>query len=195
MARKWRTIDIVFASVLAAVSGVMIWAWGLFTSVALFPLLTFFQPLESLADGGWLFPGVLGGLIIRKPGAAFFTELLAAIVAMMLGSQWGFEAFMWGAMQGLGTELVFALFRYKKFTRLVAVLAGVGAALGGAVLSQSISFVAWEPVWRITALVATCISGAILAGFGSYQLTKKLVKTGVLDRFAVASELELIDND
>ena len=45
--------------------------------------------LGGLATGIWLLGGILGGLVIRKPGAAVYVEVLAATVSAVLGSQWG----------------------------------------------------------------------------------------------------------
>ena len=77
---RWRVVDIVVASVLGVASGIIFWAWGL-AWTPLSGLLAFTPGLEGLLAGGWLFAGVLGGLVIRKPGAAIFTELVAAVVS------------------------------------------------------------------------------------------------------------------
>ncbi|MFT4245923.1 MAG: ECF transporter S component [Micrococcaceae bacterium] len=180
---KWRTVDIIFASVIAAICGVINWAWSFLTSVFLFPITAFFQPIQAIFEGGWLLAGVLGGLIIRKPGAAFFTELVAATISMIFGTQWGFEVLLWGAIQGITTEAVFALFRYRNWNLTVAILAGVGAAIGDSILYQVIVYIAWEPSWRILAFLLTLISGAFIAGAGAYIFAKKLAKTGVLAQF------------
>lgn len=46
---------------------------------------------KGLLTGTWFIGGIIGGLVIRKPGAAFSVELLAAIVSMAFGaSQCGF---------------------------------------------------------------------------------------------------------
>ena len=39
--------------------------------------------------GVWLMPAVLGALVIRKRGAAIYTELVAATVSALLGVSWG----------------------------------------------------------------------------------------------------------
>src|SRR5207342_870519 len=88
--------------------------------------------LQGLLDGPWLFAGVLGALIIRKPGAAIYTELLAAVVSALVGNTWGgFLTLEAGLVQGLGAEVVFLLFFYRRWSLPVAMLAGVGAALAG----------------------------------------------------------------
>jgi ABC-type cobalt transport system, permease component len=54
------------------------------------------------AVGIWLLGGVLGGLIIRKPGAALAVELLAALVSAAVGNQWGITTLYSGLAQGIG---------------------------------------------------------------------------------------------
>ena len=80
---RWRTVDIIITAVLGVAFGVVFWAWGLLwnTTGAAF---TAFPPAQAFMYGVWLLPAVVGGLIIRKPGAAFFTETLAALVSVVL---------------------------------------------------------------------------------------------------------------
>ena len=95
-------------------------------STVLTPLL---PGLQGLLAGPWLFAGVLGGLIIRKPGAALYTELVAAVISALIGNQWGPLTIVSGLVQGLGAELVFFLFLYASWRLPVAMLAGAGAGL------------------------------------------------------------------
>ena len=73
-------------------------------------------------------------MVIRKPGAAIYVETLAATVSAVFGSQWGPETLYSGLAQGLGVEIVFAIFLYRRFSLVVAMLGGIGAALGAFVL-------------------------------------------------------------
>ncbi|MEK7862783.1 MAG: ECF transporter S component, partial [Chloroflexota bacterium] len=88
---SWRTVDIVVTAAIAVAFGVVIWAWNLLWAAAT-PLFVALPPAQNLMYGVWLVPGVLAGLVVRKPGAAFFAEVLAATVSLLLGSQWGLDA-------------------------------------------------------------------------------------------------------
>ena len=88
---SWRTVDIVVASSVAAAFGVIFWAWGQLWNTAQ-PAFTGFPPAQGFMYGVWLLPGVLGALIIRKPGAAIYTELVASIISAFLGTAWGLQA-------------------------------------------------------------------------------------------------------
>ena len=84
--RTWRTVDVVVAAVIAVAFGVVFWAWNLLYA-ATGNAFAAFPPLQGFMYGVGLLPGVLGALVIRKPGAAVFTELVAAVVSALLGNR------------------------------------------------------------------------------------------------------------
>jgi len=180
---RWRVVDIVVASVIGVASGVIFWAWGLAWS-PLSSLLAFAPGLGGLLAGGWLFAGVLGGLIIRKPGAALYTEVIAAVVSMLIGTQWGFATLIWGVLQGLGAEIVLALFFYANYRLGVALLAGAGAGLAVALLDTTISYAALDLGFKTVYFVTAVLSGTVLAGLLSWLAVRGLARTGALNRFA-----------
>ena len=77
--------------------------------------------------GVWLVPGVLGMLIVRRPGAAIATAFLAAGVSWLLGAWWGMSVLWYGVLQGAAPELVFAADALPQVRRGVAALAGAAA--------------------------------------------------------------------
>ena len=100
----WRPIDIVIVAILGVATGFIFVVWNNI-GYAWFTAMDNLTPgLGGLAVGIWLLGGVLGGLIIRKPGAAIFVEVFAASVSAALGSQWGPETLYSGLAQGLGAE-------------------------------------------------------------------------------------------
>jgi energy-coupling factor transport system substrate-specific component len=185
---RWRVIDIVIASVLGVASGVVFWAWGL-AWAPLSTLLSFAPGLAGLLAGGWLFAAVLGGVVIRKPGAAVFTELVAAMVSALLGTQWGFETLIWGLIEGLGAEIVFAIFLYRTWNVGVAVLAGMGAGLAVGLLDTTFtSYAATDALFRGIYVTSAVVSGAVLAGVLSWLAMRGLARAGALSRFAAGRE-------
>jgi energy-coupling factor transport system substrate-specific component len=188
---RWRVVDIVVASVIGVASGLVFLGWNVAyrgPSELLSPLL---PGLQGLLDGPWLFAGVLGALIIRKPGAAVYTELLAAAVSALtlVGNTWGavltLEA---GLIQGLGAELVFLLFFYRRWSLPVAILAGIGAALAGGINNLVLWYAGADVTFVVVYLISTTISGAVIAGALSWLLARGLAATGALDRFASGRE-------
>lgn len=180
---SWRVVDIVVASVLAVATGVVFWAWSLaYGGVA--ALFVAFPPLGGLYTGGWLIAGVLGGLIIRKPGAALYCEVLAAAVSGLLGTQFGLSVLLSGAIQGLGAELVFLIFLYRKFTLPVSLLAGLGSGIFLGVSETILYMPEWAFQWKALYAVFAAVSGMILAGALSWLAVRALARTGVLSAFA-----------
>ncbi|GAA0399442.1 MULTISPECIES: ECF transporter S component [Micromonospora] len=180
---RWRTIDIVVAAVIAVAFGVIFWAWGLLWR-AVDPAFAFFPASQAIMYGVWLIPAVLGGLVIRKPGAALFCEAVAATVSALLGSEWGGVTIVQGLIQGLGAELAFAAFRYRSFRLPTALLAGAMTGLGAALFDFFVWNTAYELVsYRIPYALFTVLSAAVIAGAGAHALTNSLARTGALSRF------------
>ena len=186
---NWRVVDIIVASILAVACGLVFVFWNS-VGYAWFMAMDALTPgLGGVAAGIWLAGGVIGALVIRKPGAALYVETLAATVSAVFGSQWGPETLYSGLAQGLGVEIVFAIFLYRRFSFTVAVLGGIGAALGAFVLELFTSAnIAKSLEFNLIYLSCLIVSGAVLAGALSFFAVKALAKTGALDRFAVGRE-------
>ncbi len=185
---RWRTVDIVVASVIAVAFGVIFWAWNLVWS-ATEGAFTFFPPAQAVIYGIWLVPGVLGGLVIRKPGAALYCEFVAAFVSVLLGSQWGMVAILQGLAQGVGAEAAFLAVRYRSFRLPVAVASGALTGLAAAFFDQWRYYSEYDfDSFRLPVFLFTVLSSALLAGAGGWLLTRALAQTGVLDRFPAGRE-------
>lgn len=187
---RWRIVDIVVASVIGVACGFLFLAWNvgyLGPKALLEPLL---PGMQGLLDGPWLIAGVLGGLIIRKAGAAIYVETIAAVVSALAGAQWGgFLTIEAGLVQGLGAELIFLLFAYRVWKLPVAMLAGAGAALLGGVNNMILWFAGADAAFTVIYLISTVVSGAVLAGALGWVLARGLAATGALDRFGSGREV------
>ncbi|MDT0158073.1 ECF transporter S component [Microbacterium sp. ARD32] len=188
---RWRVVDIVVAAVLGVATGLIFAGWN-FVGGAWFGAADAVTPgLGGIAVGIWLIGGVIGGLVIRKPGAALVVEVVAAIISMLIGNVWGVSTVLSGLVQGLGAELIFALFLYRRFTVSVAMLAGVGAGVAAWIFEM---FYGSSPnflksfEFNAIYLGAVAISGAVLAGVVGWLLVRALAATGALSRFAAGRE-------
>lgn len=180
---KWRVVDIVVAAIVAVASGVIFWAWDFIYAVptALFDSLT--PGLGGLFHFMWLFAGPLVAIIIRKPGAAFFGETIAAVIETLLGNPFGVaHALLIGMAQGLGAEIGFAVFAYRKWNLLTVTLAGALTGLSNG-LYEWVVTAGWSTLQGVVFTVCCVISGAVFGGVLMWFVQKALAKTGVLDRF------------
>ena len=193
---RWRVVDIVVASVLGVAAALVFWAWNALYTPVTAPLEAALPGAQALLYGVWLFAGVLGGLIIRKPGAAIFTELVAAAVSALLGNQWGgFLTLEAGLVQGLGAELVFLLFLYRYWRMPVAALAGAGAGLAMGLNDTVLYYAGATSTFHLLYLGSAVVSGAVIAGIGSWFLVRALAKTGALTRFAAGRSAAVDEAD
>jgi energy-coupling factor transport system substrate-specific component len=183
---SWRVVDIVVASILGVALGVVFWAWG-FVYKAPSDLLGAVLPgVQGLANGLWLMAGVVGGLVIRKPGAAIYTELLAAVVEALIGSQWGgLMTIVYGVVQGLGAEIIFALLLYRRFGLAVSILAGAASGLFGAAMDLIFYYPGSTALFVTLYLVSSIVSAAVLAGLLGWLVVQGLARTGALSKFPV----------
>ena len=173
---KWRVVDIVVAAIVAVASGVIFWAWDFIYAVptALFDSLT--PGLGGLFHFMWLFAGPLVAIIIRKPGAAFFGETIAAVIETLLGNPFGVaHALLIGMAQGLGAEIGFAVFAYRKWNLLTVTLAGALTGLSNG-LYEWVVTAGWSTLQGVVFTVCCVISGAVFGGALMWFVQKALAK-------------------
>jgi energy-coupling factor transport system permease protein len=180
---RWRIVDIVVASVLAVAAGLVFVLWNIASNPISAPLGALLPGLQALAGGGWLFAGVLVALVVRKPGAALYGEVVAASVSALVGNQWGVLTLESGLVQGLGAELVFAVFLYRRWNLPVALLAGAVSGLALAINDLILWYPGSAAAFSVVYTVAAIVSGVVLAGLLSWYVVRGLAKTGALSRF------------
>lgn len=178
----WRTRDIVVAAIIGVVFGVVFQAWNLLWG-AFDPLFVFFPPAKNLFYGVWLVPAVLAPLIVRKPGAALFAELVAAALSAFIGSQFGPDAILSGVVQGGAAELVFLAAHYRRWSFPVLALAGVASAAAAWIHD----WIVWYPTnavdFQLWVGLAMAVSGVVIAAGGSVLLVGALREAGALKGF------------
>ncbi|MDN5603937.1 ECF transporter S component [Rothia sp. HC945] len=185
---SWRVIDIVIASVLAVVCGVIFWIWSNAVSPATQTATVGFPPLSGLIGGGWLLAGVIGGLVIRKPGAAIYCEMVAAVIEALLGTHYSAGVLLSGAIQGIGAEIVFAALLYRRFGLPTALLSGAVSGLFMGVSEVVMYYAFWEPQYQVVYVMCAVVSGLLIAGFLSWALMRALISTGVLGSVAAGRD-------
>jgi energy-coupling factor transport system substrate-specific component len=181
----WRTQDYVLVAVLAIVFGAIYWAW-------LQPYLwvegVLAQPGQELFFAVWFTSGLLGGYIIRKPGAAFLTETLTGAAEVLLGAPAGPVLVITGMMEALGAELVFATTGYKRWGLGLMIAAGVAAALVALPWNWfRLGYFALNPGLIVVLLAVRVVAGA-LAGIAAKVVGDLIAATGSLNYFSLGRE-------
>jgi energy-coupling factor transport system substrate-specific component len=179
----WRTRDIVVAAVIGVAFGVVFWVWNLLWN-ALAPVSGLTPLPNFLLYGVWLMPAVLAPLVVRKPGAAVFAEMVAAGVSAFLpGNVWGPDVLLSGLVQGAAAEVVFAMTLYRAWT--LPVLGA--AAIASAAAAWIHDWVVWYPDTatdvQLLRGIVMAVSAVIIVGLGSAALAGALRRAGVLQGF------------
>jgi energy-coupling factor transport system permease protein len=180
---RWRTRDIVMAAVIGVAFGVVFWAWFIIWEGPLAVLSTLALPIRDLGYAVWLIPAVLAPLIIRKPGAALFAEMVAAGVSALFGNAWGVDTLLSGFVQGAAAELVFAFTLYRIWSFPVLAVAAVASAAAAWIHDWVLYYTAVDPTIQIIRLVFMAISAVVIVAGGSVVLHRSLKRAGVLEGF------------
>jgi len=184
-APAWRTQDYVLLAVLAVVFGAVYWWWlapylGIAAAMA--------QVGQELLFGMWFVGGLLGGYIIRRPGAAFLAETLAALGEVLLGAPAGPVLVVTGFMQAIGPEVTFAATGYRSWGWRTMLVAGVAAGLFALPWNWfRLGYFALDPTFLLALLAVRIVSGA-LAGAVAKVLGDAIAATGSLNHFAIGRE-------
>ncbi|WP_409252813.1 ECF transporter S component [Bacillus sp. SCS-153A] len=188
MLAKWKLREVVLLSVLAVIFGVVYLAFLQVGNVlfGMFGLIGY-----DFIFGIWFIVSIIAAYIIRKPGAAFISETVAATIEVLLGNAVGPMLIVTGMIQGLGAEAVFAATRWKNYSTLVLVLAGMGSSVTSFLWGFYVSgFAALSPGYVTAMFIVRLASGAILAGLLGKYISEGLAKTGSLSSFPLGKEMK-----
>jgi len=177
--------DILVTVVIAVVFGVVYKVWG--------PVYGLLQPLglhaEQLSYGMWFIASTFAFLVIRKPGVAVLAEVAAASMEIFFGGEWGASTLVYGLFQGLGAEIVFALFRYRSANIGVVSLAAIGSAIASLFIDSYYGYIEALSFWNYCLFIGLRLVGSVLiAGIFAALLAGALEKTGALSLLRPASK-------
>ncbi|MDO5375835.1 ECF transporter S component [Staphylococcus rostri] len=145
--------------------------------------------LDQLMYGMWFAAAVVAYLIIPKMGIALLAEFAAGAGETIMMGRFDIPTIIYALLQGLACEVIFALFRYRSRAFMVAVMAGVAAAVVSLPIDWYYGYLSEVAQWNLILLIAfRIISGAVLAGIFPYYLVKALDQTGVTKLFRPASK-------
>lgn len=189
MVKSWKLKDVILMAIFGVVFAAIylaIFYGGLAISTALTPMgLSAFG--FELIYGVWFMAATLAAYIIRKPGVALITEVLAAFVELLMGNAGGLVVVLTGAIQGAGAEIVFAAFRYKKWNYVSMCLASMLSALF--IFFYELYYLQYyllSPGILIAQLAVRFISACVFSGVICKLAGDGLAKTGVVKGYAVS---------
>ena len=187
----WTLRETLIIAVLGAVFGVLYLGW---VQVWLILQAIFGPVTMDVVMGFWFINSIIAAAIIRKPGVALVSNMLAAAVQIMLGSPAGLLLLLTGFVQGMGAELVFAANRYRRWTLPVLMAAGVGAAMASfAYTWVRFDYGSLAPGLLVAMFALRCTSGALLGGLMGHVITNALFKTGVLSGLKIDHDRRAAD--
>lgn len=180
--------DLILLVVLGVVFGFLYWvlvqAWTAL-SIAMGPAGDIAQ---HFLLGGWLLVAPIAVAIVRRPFVGIFAEVLASVIEVVfLGSAIGPILFVAAAIQGFGSELPFAVRRYRSFSWVTYALSGLLGA--GLVFFYSAFRFGWygQEIFFLR-LGIQLVSGLILGGLLAKVIVDSLARTGVVDNFAIGRD-------
>lgn len=180
------TFELVLTLVLAVALGVAFWGWTFVYDLAK-PFLKV-SGLSYLVAGFWILASILVPHIVRKPGIALMASIMAAFVESML-THWGLMSVVWGLVQGLGAEIIFFIFAYRKWNLFVLMLASALSATFSYALDYFIyDYQSLSLNFNLIQISTYIISALFFAGMLSFLLGKRLVRLGILDQFLIAKD-------
>ena len=184
---RWRTRDIVVTAIIGVAFGVVFWAWGLAWSAS-DPIFVAAPWAKDLFYAVWLVPAVLAPLIVRKPGAALFAEMVGAGVSTIIGSQWGPDTLLSGFVQGAGAELVFAFTLYRLWGFPVLAVAAIVSAAAAWIHDWALYYADVALEVQLVRGLMMAISAIVITAYGSVLLVRALRRAGVLEGFPAGRE-------
>lgn len=133
-----------------------------------------------------LFPRHTGLADRTQTGRVGLRAVVASFVEVVLGTKYSVSLVVIAFVQALAAETVFALFRYRRWTLGVTLLAALAV---GIVYNFYLLFFYYQAFsfFSPRGLIGTAcelLSAAVFAGFGSWGLYRALAKSGVLARFS-----------
>lgn len=184
----WKLQEVIFVAMLCVVFGV-VYLTATYLSTG---LVAVFTPMGigpmgyEVVFGVWFMVSTLAPYIIQRPGVAIVSEIIAAVIEVLLGNMFGPMVIVTGIVQGVGAEAAFAIGRYKSYTMrdmlLASVLCCVVSFLWSFIRSGYLAFSV--PV-LVLFFVVRLVSSVVFAGLLSKAIGDGLAKTGLIKGYAL----------
>ena len=183
---RWTAADIAVGAALGVACGLVFWGFN-FAYAWLSPLIGGILPgLASVLHPLWYFSGALAVIILRKPGAAIYVNLVAAPPRCCWATSSRSGRVRLRGPAGAVAEIPFMVTRYRVYNLPISVVSGALVALEYGVYLMLFRYqaVAFLSARGIVHMVSELVGGVLIAGVMSWYLYRAIAATGALDRFA-----------
>ncbi len=126
---------------------------------------------------------VIAAGLVRKPGAATVTSLLAGAVELLSGNPHGLLVMIYSGLGGMGVDAIWLVLGGRDHPLTYVLAGGVGTATNVLVFMFAASLPAQGAVLTAATLlaVAAFVSGVLLAGLLGWWLVQALRRAGIAD--------------
>jgi energy-coupling factor transport system substrate-specific component len=179
--KAWTTRDLLFVALIGIVGAILLMGVSYLSTV-----LIAVNPIFVSVLAGVYFVNIIMPLyIVRRPGAAILGTIVYGLASAPFHA-YGWAISLFSVIFALPVELPFLLTRYRNYRLWVLMAAGAAGGLLSFVMTGLYGDYASLalPVQLIT-LAVYLLSGAFLGGWLAKAVSDALVKTGVLNSFAI----------
>lgn len=136
--------------------------------------------------GIWFMAALSATYILRRPGVGITTEIIASLIEVILGNSFGPVVILSALLQGLGIEIGFVIFSYKKYNYATTMLASLFSMLFSFLWTGYRSSY-FTMNFSIVALIFTIrlVSSLLFTGFLAKVLCDQLARTGLLKTYPI----------
>lgn len=183
MKKSLSTKDYVFVGLISVIFGIIYFGTTL-SGTAITALLTPFgygMVGYEFCYGIWYMAAIVALHLIRRPMVGIITEVIAAVIEVLLGSTFGPMVFVTGIIQGVCAEAPYALKGYKNYSYKTSLTAAILCAIVTFIWS-GVRHHYWTMDLKILVLlfVIRLISALIFTGIVAKFVCDKLFHAGVV---------------
>ena len=188
----WQLKDVILASIISVLFAIICFATVHSVVFSLTPIIAVFgfgDIAIGFVFGIFFISAVFTPYILQKPGVATIVGTMTALIQVLMGSAFASTLIVSGLVQGLGAELIFLLFRYKKFNWNTMLLAAAGCTVTSFILAWYRGlWVDLDPSFVATRFFIRLASALLFSGVISKLLADRLAKSGVLKSYPLGQK-------
>jgi len=141
---------------------------------------------EQLFQGLFMVIVIIVCFLVKKPGAGLITGLISGFVEIIAGNPLGVIIIPFTVLEGLGADIGFGLFKYRRFDILAFFVAGFMYILTAPYsIYMFYSFLlSLPPIGIILFTASQALSGGFVGGLVSRGIAKILDKSGLTGRYS-----------